>query len=460
VAGAEARSLNAQAVDAIIIGSGQCGVPFSIDLAKDGKKVVLFERDRLGGSCVNYGCTPSKAFLAAAHVAGRARHAAELNVHAQISVDFPAAMMRTRGLAGEFRDGVARKLERAGVRVVHGSARFTGERTVTANGDTFTAPLVVIDTGTTSFIPPTPGLAGTPYLTNKSFFDLTALPPRMIVMGGGYIGLELGQGIARMGSEVHIVDRNEHVLAREEEDASAVLEDSLMDDGIKLDLEREVARIEHRNGVFTAQLDDGTRLEAEALLVAVGRTPNTADLNAAAGGIELDKRGNVKVDAQLRTTAKGVYAVGDVAGQPAFTHVSWEDYRRLKDIIAGGSRTRDDRVLAYSTFTEPQVGRVGMTLDEARAKGLNARAVTMPLTESARAIEWEQTNGFYRLVVDADSAKILGATLVGYEAGELVHIILAHMMAGSTWHVLDNSVHIHPTHAEALPTLARKLVKP
>jgi pyruvate/2-oxoglutarate dehydrogenase complex dihydrolipoamide dehydrogenase (E3) component len=449
--------MTAQTVDAIVIGSGQGGVPFAAALAEEGKRVVLFERGRLGGSCVNYGCTPSKAFLAAAHNAGRARRATQVCVHATVSVDFAAVMDRTRSIRDEFMQSVARKLEKAGVQVVHAQAAFTAAGTVAAGDQAFSAPLIVIDTGTTAAIPALDGLAGTPFLTNESFFELTALPRRMLVMGGGYIGLELGQGMARVGSEVHIIEHNPRVLAHEEAEASVALETSLTEDGVRLHLSCSATEVRYGDGQFTLTLDDGTMLEGDALLVALGRSPNTSALNAAAGGVELDARGIVKADRQLRTTAAGVYAIGDVAGQPAFTHVSWEDYRRLRDIIAGGSRTRDDRVLAYTTFTEPQVARVGMTVADAQRKGLDARAVTLPLDSVARAIEWGQTNGFYRLVVERGSEKILGATLVGYEAGELVHVILAHMEAGSTWHVLDRSVHIHPTYAEGLPTLARLL---
>jgi pyruvate/2-oxoglutarate dehydrogenase complex dihydrolipoamide dehydrogenase (E3) component len=449
--------MTAQAVDAIVIGSGQGGVPFAAGLAQEGKRVVLFERGRLGGSCVNYGCTPSKSFLAAAHSAGRARRAAKLGVHAQVLVDFAAVMDRTRGIRDEFMQSVGRRLEKSGVQVVHAQAAFTGERTVTGGDQMFSAPLIVIDTGTTSAIPPLDGLAGTPYLTNENFFEQTALPRRMLVLGGGYIGLELGQGMARAGAEVHIVDHNAHVLAREEPEASTALETSLLEDGVRLHLGCSPTRVEYSSGRFALTLDDGDLLEGDALLVALGRRPNSDALNAAAGGVELDSRGMVKIDPQLRATAQGVYAIGDVAGQPAFTHVSWEDHRRLRDIVAGGSRTRDDRVLAYTTFTEPQVARVGLTLADAQRKGLEARAVTLPLESVARPVEWGETNGFYRLVVERSSGAILGATLVGYEAGELVHVILAHMEAGSTWHVLDRSVHIHPTYAEGLPSLARLL---
>ena len=216
----ETGQMTTHAVDAIVIGSGQGGVPFAADLAREGKQVVLFERGRLGGSCINYGCTPSKAFLAAAHSAGRARRAQSLGVDAQVSVDFPAVMERVRSIRDDFMHRLGQKLDQAGVRIVRAQASFSGERTVTGGDQTFSAPLVVIDTGTTAFVPAIDGLAGTPYLTNENFFGLTSLPRRLLVLGGGYIGLELGQGMARAGAEVHIVDRNPRVLAREEPEAS------------------------------------------------------------------------------------------------------------------------------------------------------------------------------------------------------------------------------------------------
>ncbi|HZV78252.1 MAG TPA: FAD-dependent oxidoreductase [Candidatus Binatus sp.] len=449
--------MSVEAVDAIVIGSGQGGVPFAVELAKAGKDVVLFERGRLGGSCINYGCTPSKALLASAHNAGRARAAEKLHVYAKVTVDFPAVMDRVRSIRDEFMRGIGRQLDDGGVRVVHAQARFTGERVVTGGDLTCSAPLIVIDTGTSASVPGIPGLAGTPFLTNETVFDLTVLPRRVIVLGGGYIGVELGQGFARAGAQVDVVDHNPRLLSREEPEATTVLEACLHEDGVRLHLGPAVTNVRHDADAFEIDLDTGKSLQGDALLVAVGRTPNTAALDCAAGGIELDGRGMVKTDKQLRTTCQGVYAIGDVAGQPAFTHVSWEDHRRLKDIIAGGTRTRDDRVLAYTTFTEPQLARVGLTFDEAVAAGYDARCVTYELAWVARAIEWGQTNGFYRLVVDKKTDKILGATMIGYETGELVHVILAHMEAGSTWHVLERSVHIHPTYAEALPSLARLL---
>jgi dihydrolipoamide dehydrogenase len=444
-----------ETADLIVIGSGQGGIPLAADFAKAGRKVVLFERDALGGSCVNYGCTPSKAFLAAAHAAGRARQANALGIHAQVEVDFPAVMERVRQIRDRFNQGVHKRLQNAGVHVVCETASFSGERTVTGGDVTVQAPLVVINTGTSALVPNIPGLAGTPYLTNRNFFDLTALPSRLLVMGAGYIGLELGQGLARLGSETHLIARGDRLLAQEELEVSETLLEAFQRDGIQLHFQVNVKEVIHTEAGFTLKLDNGQELLGEALMLAIGRKPNTGALNAAASGVALDEQGFVKIDNKFQTTCKGIYAIGDVAKQPAFTHVSWEDYRRLKAILGGEDRTRDDRVLGYAVYTEPQVGRVGMTIEDAQKKGINARCVTLPVNQIARAIEWGHDLGFYRMVVDSDTNKILGATLVGYETAELVHVFLSLMEADATWQLLEQSVHIHPTYGEALPSLAR-----
>lgn len=429
-----------ETADAIVIGSGQGAIPLAVDLAKEGRNVVLFERDALGGSCVNYGCTPSKAFLAAAHAAGRARKAESLGIHVQVDVDFSTVMERVRGIRNSFNQGVKKHLKNAGVKVVCESASFTGERTVMGGELTVQAPLVVINTGTSSLIPEIPGLVGTPYLTNRNFFDLQELPPRLLVMGGGYIGLELGQGLARLGSKTQIIVRGDRILDREEPEVSETLAEAFKQDGIQLFFNVNVEKVVYANGVFTLTLSNGQELQGEALLIATGRQPNTSTLNAAAAGVELDQQGYVKIDDRFQTTRSGVYAIGDVAKQPAFTHVSWEDYRRLKAILCGEDRTRNDRVLGYATYTEPQVGRVGITLEQAQKQGINARAVTLPMSQIARAIEWGHDLGFYRMVIDQDTDKILGATLVGYETAELVHVFLSLMEAGAPWQLLEQSV--------------------
>jgi pyruvate/2-oxoglutarate dehydrogenase complex dihydrolipoamide dehydrogenase (E3) component len=443
-----------ETADVIVIGSGQGGVPLAADFAKAGKNVILFERDALGGSCINYGCTPSKAFLAAAHAAGRARQAAKLGIHAQVKVDFSAVMERVRGIRSQFNQGTKRRLESAGVKVVCAEAAFTGERTVSGGGVTVQAPIVVINTGTSSTIPDFPGLAGTPYLTNRNFFDVQQMPPRLLVVGGGYIALELGQGLARLGSQTELIVRGDRLLAQEESDVSAVLLDAFKQDGIGLHFNTTVQQVAYTNGVFTLTLNNGKALDGEALLIAIGRKPNTGALNAAVTGVELDAQGFIKIDDRFQTTCSGIYAIGDAAKQPAFTHVSWEDYRRLKAILCGEQRTRNDRVLGYAVYTEPQVGRVGMKLEQAQKQG----TATLPMAHIARGIEWGHDLGFYRMVIDTHTNLILGATLVGYEAAELVHVFLSLMEAGATWQVLEQSVHIHPTYGEALPSLARLLV--
>lgn len=443
--------------DLIVVGAGQGGVPLAVDFAKAGKRVVLFERKHLGGTCVNVGCTPSKAFLASAHNAGRARDAAPLGVHCDVRVDTRAVMRRVNDIRREWHDGVERKLSDAGVRVVKAEAHFTGKRTLEGAGISVRAPIVLLDTGTSPACPPLDGLSELPYYTNETFFDLDDIPRSVVVIGGGYVGLELGQGLRRLGADVTILETGKRLIPREDPDATQVLAQALRDDGVDLRIGMTASCV-RRGDMLCVRLENGEEIQTDAILVAAGRTPNTEALDCARSGVELDERKFVKVDAHLRTTCDGVYALGEVAGQPAFTHVSWEDYRRVKAVIEGGTRTRDDRVLAYSTFTEPQLGRVGMNEAEAKQQGIEVRVATLQLADDARGIEWNLTRGFYRLVVDAKTEAILGATLVGYEAGEIVHTILAHIESGNSWRVLERSVHIHPTFNEALPTLARQLL--
>ena len=444
--------------DLAVIGTGQGGVPLALDAAKNGQRVVVFERGKLGGCCVNVGCTPSKTFLSSAHAAGRARRAAAIGVHAEVRVDFPAVMDRVRSTVHDWNSGVENKFAKSSATLVRAEAAFRGPHEIVAGGKAYSATTVVIDTGCRPAIPKIEGLADVAYLTSDTFFDLTALPKRTIVIGGGYVGLELGQGLARCGSEVHIVDTSPRVLSNEEPDASEVLARSFVRDGMQLHLAAKVQSVRRGPDGISLALADGSSVHGDALLLAVGRTPNIP-AGTVDAGIVLDARGFVRADEHLETSAPGVYALGDCAGQPQFTHVAWEDFRRLRAILAGDrSRTRADRVLGYAAFTDPQVGRVGLTLDAAKKAGHDAKAVTIALEDVARAIEWNETDGFYRLVVDAKTHAILGATLVGYEAGELVHVFLAHMEAGSTWRTLERSVHIHPTYAEAFPTLARKLL--
>jgi pyruvate/2-oxoglutarate dehydrogenase complex dihydrolipoamide dehydrogenase (E3) component len=442
-------------VDLIVIGSGQGGVPLARDYARAGKHVVLFERGRLGGSCVNVGCTPSKAFLASAHNAGRARRAASLGIAAEVRVDVPAVMRRVRKIRDEWHDGSEESVAAAKVDLIRATGRFTAERTVTGGGRTVRAPLVVIDTGTSPAVPAITGLSAVPYLTNETWFEQATLPARVIVIGGGYIGLELGQGAQRLGSAVTIVHPSLNVMDREEDDAATIVRESLERDGVTFALGAHAATVVHDGATFALTLNDGRTFAAECLLVTTGRTPNSSLLDVEKSGVRLLPNGTIDVDDHLQTACPGVYALGDVAGQPAFTHVSWEDYRRLSATFAGKPRTRDDRVLSYSTFTEPQLARTGLTEAQARERGLQVWARTLQLAETARGEEWDLGEGFFRLVAERSTGKMLGATLVGYEAGELVHVVAFGIELGATWRDLDAFVGIHPTFGESLPSLAR-----
>ena len=443
-------------VDLIVIGSGQGGVPLAVDQAEKGKQVVVFEKESWGGSCINYGCTPSKSFLASAHAAQQASSAERLGVKASLEVDFPEIMARVRGIIENWSAGVKDQLEHDNLTRVEALAAFQDSRVVSGGGETYQAEQVVINTGKSPFVPPVEGLSDVPYLTYESFWDLEEQPETLLILGGGYTGVEIGQGMARLGTEVLIFERNSRLVHREEEEVSQVLADVLREDGVKLHFHADASRVEEQGGSIKMETEGGEIFRGDALLVSTGRKPNTQELNPEAGGVKLDDRGHIEVDGHLQTSSEGVYAVGDVTGQPAFTHVSWEDYRRLSGIFAGENRTQGDRVLAYAFFTDPQVGRVGLTAAEAHQSGLNPRTETLPLDQVARALEVGKTRGFYRMVVDQETDRILGATLIGPQAAELVHILIAHINHDATWQDLDRSMHIHPAYAEALPTLARK----
>lgn len=442
-------------VDYVIIGSGQGGVPLAAKLADNGRDVVVFERDTWGGTCVNTGCIPSKTLLASAHAAAASRQAQALGVHSEVSVDFGAVMERVQDAIEP--QGIVKWLNGAGAQLVEAEAEFVGPRTVRGGDVTVEAETVIINTGKSPFVPDIRGLAETPYLTYETFWQMETLPEKLLVLGGGYTGLELAQAMQRLGSQVHVIEVGERIASAEEEDVSQALQEALTADGVCFHLNTTVHRVEFLNGLFLLPVDTAVDpLIGDALLVATGRRPNVDALNLDKAGIALDEDGHIQVDDQFRTSAEGVYAIGDVTGQPAFTHVSWEDHRRLLSILAGNGRQRGDRVLAYAFFTDPQVGRAGLTLPQAEAQGFKAQSATLPLAKVTRAAATGHDNGFYRLVIDKETDQILGATLVSPQAAELIHVILAHMEAGSTWPVLERSQHIHPAYAEDLPTLARK----
>lgn len=444
--------------DVIVVGSGQGGTALARELAGRGQRVALLERDRLGGSCVNYGCTPSKTLLAAAHAAGRARRAAELGIDVDVRPDFARVMERVRKIRNEWREGADKTGETDGLDVLFGEARFSGPRRLTVEGTPgeLTAERIVINTGLSAVVPEVDGLGDVDFLTNVSFFELETLPPRTLVLGAGYIGLELGQALARLGSEVTVVDRHDRLLAREPERVAQALQPALEEDGMRFRLGRTVSRVTREREGMRASLDHGDELRFDALLVATGRTPNTAALDASRAGVELDEGGYVRIDDTFHTTAEGIFAIGDVARQPPFTHTSYEDHLRLIAIWDGQPRSRGDRVLAYAVYTDPQVGRVGLTSDAAKEQGLQVVVQSQDVGETSRGREWGHRHGFFELVAERGGGRLLGATFVGHEAAELVQTVLPLVQARLSWHALADPTFVHPTYGEALNTLAKE----
>jgi len=437
--------------DVIVIGAGQGGVPLAALLAESGRTVLLAERSEVGGTCVNRGCTPSKSLIASAQAAHDARRARRLGVSTTVEVDFRAVMERVDGIVRQWREGVRQRLERAGERLtlVHGHARLAGGGRVEVEGETHEAETIVLNVGTRHAVP---------FLTNGSVFALRELPERLVAIGGGYIGCELGQALRRLGAEVTIVDPGDRLLAREDPQVSAEIEKQFAAEGIEVRKGSRPARVERRGAETVVVMEDGSEAAGSHLLVATGRTPNTRDLGCDAAGVRLDEREFVAVDDAFRTSAAGVYAIGDCNGGPQFTHRSWDDGRILFDIVTGRrGGGREGRLVPYAMFTDPQVGRVGMTEREAREKGLDIDVAEMPFGSVARAAEYDVPAGVMRILVDRATERFVGASIVGAQAGELVHVFSVLMQAGATARTVVDTEFIHPTFAEGLQTLVMKL---
>lgn len=446
--------------DAIIIGSGQAGVPLATKLAAAGKRVALVERGEPGGTCTNTGCTPTKTMIASARAAHVARTGGRLGVRAaEVRVDLAAVVQRKEEVVRQWREAVLGKLvgtER--LTFLRGHARFTGERTLEVNGERHEAATVVIDVGARPAVPPISGLEAVPWLDNRRVMELRTAPPHLLAVGGGYVGCELAQMFRRLGSEVTVVDPGEHLLGREDPDISRALEQVFEGEGIRLALGSKVERAARDGSGVALQLTGGQEVRGTHLLVATGRRPNTDDLGCDAAGIRLDARGFVAIDDRYRTSAPGVYAVGDVTGEPQFTHVAWDDHRLLFGLLTGRSqRGRGGRAYPYCAFTDPQVAGVGLNERRAREQGIPHEVATMPFERIARAIEVDERAGLLKVLVDPKTERVLGAGIVGAEAGELIHVFVALIQAQASARAIVDAEFVHPTFAEGLQTVVMSL---
>ncbi len=445
--------------DVIVVGGGQAGVPLATRLAAAGKKVLLAERAELGGTCVNTGCTPTKTMIASARAAHVARNAGRLGVRVQdVGVDLGAVVDRKNEIVRQSREGLAKRVQVEGLTVVRGQARFAGERKVEVGGQAHDADVVVLNVGARAAIPPIEGLAGVPWLDNSTAMQLREPPGHLIVLGGGYIGCEFGQMFRRFGAAVTIVDQAEHLLSREDPEISSALEEVFRNEGIALELGTKTTQVSGRAGEIRVRLGNGKEIRGSHLLVAVGRRPNTDDLACDKAGVALDEKGWIIVDDEYRTSAKGVYAVGDVLGGPQFTHTSWDDHRILYDILLGRPhRRRSDRLIPYTAFTDPQVAGVGLTEKEARKGGVRFEGATLPFAAIARAREVDETAGVLKVLIDPATERILGAAILGAEAGELIHVFVGLMQAGASARAIVDAEFVHPTFAEGVQSVVMKI---
>ncbi len=452
--------------DAIVIGSGQSGPSLAVRLAEAGMKTVLIEREHLGGTCVNDGCVPTKTLVASARTAHVARRAADYGVviGGPVGVDMKAVKARKDRVVAHSIEGLSKWIAgTANLTLVWGHARFTGPNAVEVNGEILEAPKIFINVGCRAVLPTWHGIADVPVLTNTSMMAIDTLPEHLIVAGGSYIGLEFAQMYRRFGARVTVVEYGDRLIAREDREVSREVQAILEREGISFHFSVQSAKVRKGDGgkgVRVALNAGGTahELEGSHLLAAVGRRPNTDDLGLDKAGIQTDARGFIAVDDELRTSVPGVWALGDVNGKGAFTHTSYNDYQIVAaNLLEGGKRRVSERITAYALFIDPPLGRVGMSEAEVRARGKPALVGVMPMTRVGRARERGETQGFMKVLVDAESERILGASLLCIEGDEVVHSLLDVMAADASYKVIERAVHIHPTVSELIPTLLGSL---
>ncbi len=451
--------------DAIVIGSGQGGNPLSHKLTDHGWKVALIEKAHLGGTCINTGCTPTKTMVASAQVAHYARTAARWGVRTRdVSVDLPAVVARKQKIVESFRAGQQRNVDkRPNLHLYRGEARFVDAHRLAVGSETLEGERIFINTGTRPAIPRIEGLDAAGYLTNATIMELNELPEHLLVLGGGYIGLEFGQMFRRFGSRITVIHQSDQILPREDPEVAGELQKILAAEGIQFAMNARTSHVQKSDGKISLSLEGPSgplSLTGSHLLVATGRTPNTPGLGLEKAGVDIDSKGFVKVNSRLETNVPGIWALGDVKGGPAFTHISYNDYQIIYgNLIEGKKLTVENRYVPYSVFTDPQLGGVGMTEKEARAKGYKLKIGAIPMSYVARAIERDETAGLMKLVVDAANDRILGASILGTEGGELVQMLGVLIMANLPYTLLKGAVYTHPTLAEGFFTLMES-VKP
>ena len=451
--------------DAIVIGAGQAGGPLSTELARAGWKTALIEREHVGGTCINEGCTPTKTMVASARVAYLARRGADYGVQTgPVTVDMTKVRQRKRDIVDSFRNGSQRSIESTkGVDLLMGEARFTGPKTLEVrlkSGETqqLTAGTIFLNAGDRPARPSLSGVENVSTLDSTSIMELDTVPEHLLVVGGGYVGLEFGQMFRRFGSRVTIIQRGAYLLTREDADVAGEVANILREDGIEVLLETRPVRVEQSsagNISLTVQMPAGERtLTGSHLLIATGRVPNTDWLNLDAAGIRVDKRGFIEVNERLETNVPGIYALGDIKGGPAFTHISYDDFRIIRtNLIEKGNASIHGRLVPYTVFIDPQLGRIGLSETDARAQGRDIKVAKMPMNYVARALEVDESRGFMKAVVDAGTGQILGAAILGIEGGEIMAMLEVAMMGKIPYTVLRDAVFAHPTLAESLNNL-------
>ncbi len=450
--------------DAIVIGAGQAGTPLCRKLAESGLKTALIEKRWVGGTCVNDGCSPTKAMVASAKAAWSARHNETLGVSVGgITIDFDEILDRKNSIVHTMRgNSEERILNTAGLDLIYGTARFTGRKEITVSlkdggSETLTADKFFLNTGLQPVIPDIEGIQSIPYLTSTTIMELSEIPEHLLILGSGYIALEFGQMFARFGSKVTIIERSKRILKKEDADVAGEIVKILAREDIEILTNTQAVQFAQSGNIIAVALEtDGRRSQRSCthVLVATGRRPQLGEFGLEMAGIDLDEKGYIQVNAQLETTADGIFALGDAKGGPAFTHVSYDDYRLIiQHVVEKKQISIAKRLVPYCMFIDPQLGRVGITEQEAREKGLDIKVAVLQNDSVARSIETGDERGMMKAIVDAQTGKILGAAILAEQGGEIVTILQMAMIGGVTYQQIRNGVFAHPTYAESLNNL-------